>query len=89
MRYYEQCEGASLDYELDMEDFIGQSSISTSTWDADGLTVDDEGITTTTTWCKLSGSTDGRTYQVKNTVTLDDGQIDCFSFTVYGVEHKR
>ncbi len=89
MRYYELCEGAALDYELDLEDFIGQSAVDSVTWDGDGLTVDEDGITTTTVWCKLSGSTAGREYIVKATVTLDDDQIDCFSFTVYGVEHKR
>ena len=56
-------------YTLDWADFLGADTISTSSWEADGIAVDSDSNTTTTT--EVTVSKTGGT--AKNTITTAGG----------------
>ena len=91
MRVYEFCEETVLPRSIDWSDFANQygGSVSTSTWDGDGLTVTDESISSNVTTATFSGAQKGVSYIVKNTVTLTGGYVDCRKFKVIGVDAKE
>lgn len=69
---------AVLDYTFDWSDWlVGGDTISTSTWTAeDGITVDSNSKTSTTTTVWLSGGTAAESYRVVNHIVTAGGRTD-------------
>ena len=68
-------ETATLDFQQDWSSWLSSGDgISTSTWTVEtGLTVDSESNTTTVATAIISGGTNGKTYQVKNSIVTSNG----------------
>ncbi len=67
-----QSENAVLTRVINWAAWLDTNTISTSTWDGDGMTVSSESNTTTTATCNLTASP-GK-YRVINKITTSDGQ---------------
>lgn len=68
---------ATLDYEVDWSDWLGEDTISSVAWTAPaGLTQESSENTTTTATIWLSGGTAGAYYSVVCRVTTVAGRID-------------
>ncbi len=67
-----QSENADLTYVVNWAAWLDTNTISTSTWDGDGMTVSSETNTTTTATCNLTASPG--IYKVINKVVTSDGQ---------------
>ena len=66
-----------LDYGFDWSDWLDADTIDTSVWTADdGITIDSESETTTTTTVWLSGGTAGKTYRLVNKVVTTAGRTE-------------
>lgn len=63
-------------FTIDWSDWLGNLTISTSTWSIPaGITNDADSNTTTTTLITLSGGTWGATYELSNTITAISGSV--------------
>lgn len=68
---------AMLDYGVDWTPFLGDDTISTSTWTVPtGITSSNESQTSTTTTIWLSGGTAGAVYALINRITTAAGRTD-------------
>lgn len=75
MFFKEPTEVAS--FSIDWSDWLGALTISTSTWSLPaGITNDSDTNTTTTTLITLSGGTWGETYELSNTITASNGEVE-------------
>lgn len=64
-------------FSIDWSDWLGSLTISSSTWSVPaGLTNDDDTNTSTTTLITLSGGTWGATYELANTITASNGEVE-------------
>lgn len=68
-------------YSLDWSTYLGGSSITSSTWTSDGLTLDSPSFTDTTTRVRISGSGS----EAKNTISTG-GETFVQSIRVYAIE---
>jgi len=62
-----------IDYQLSWQ-HLGSDTISTSTWESDGLTIGIDSIDGLTTSCFVSGGTAGGLYNLTNTVVTAAGR---------------
>ena len=68
---------ATLDYQVDWEDWLAGDTISTSAWTVpEGLTEVSDTKTTSTATVWLSGGTAGQTYAVENKIVTADARTD-------------
>lgn len=68
---------AVLDYEVDWSAWLGEDTISASTWTApDGITIDSDSFTATTATVWLSGGEIGQSYDATNEIVTDGGRTD-------------
>jgi hypothetical protein len=68
---------AVLDYVVDWSDWLGDDTISTSTWTLPfGITKNSDSNTDTTTTIWLSGGSAKRDYSIKNRIVTADGRTD-------------
>lgn len=64
-----------LDYAIDWSTWLGEDTITASTWtEPDGITVDSSTNTTTTATIWLSGGTLGEAYSLTNHITTAAGR---------------
>lgn len=64
-------------FSIDWSDWLGALTITTSTWSVPaGITNDDDSNTTTATLITLSGGTWGATYELSNTITASNGEVE-------------
>ena len=77
---YDKAVGARLDYGFNWGLWLPDGdTVDTSDWDVPaGLTSDGDGIVVggLQTFVWIAGGTEGRTYQVTNTITTTEGRID-------------
>ena len=72
-----------LDYLINWGDWLELDTILSSAWTVDdGITIEDESNTTTTTTVWLSGGVMGRTYNFKNVIVTDGGRTKGKVFTI-------
>ena len=70
MAAYEKCPDEVLDYTLDWSSLLGSETIASSVWTPpDGITVDSDAKTDTTTAVKVSGGTIDVRYNIVNKIT--------------------
>lgn len=68
---------AVLDYQADWATWLGEDTISSSTWIVpDGITKDSDTNTTTSATVWLSGGTAGSNYSITNRIVTDGGRTD-------------
>jgi hypothetical protein len=70
---YEKDPSDVIDYSLSWH-FLGTDTISTSTWTADGLTVDSSSTSGLVTTVFASGGTDGSLASLTNTIVTSSGR---------------
>jgi hypothetical protein len=71
------------DYRVDWSSVASSNAIVSSSWTVPaGITKVADSHTDTVALIRLSGGTSGRTYQLLNTVTLTDGQIEVYVLNV-------
>lgn len=64
-------------FSIDWSDWLVNLTISSSTWSVPaGITNDDDTNTSTTTLITLSGGTWGETYELANTITASNGEVE-------------
>jgi len=64
-------------FQIDWLDWLGSLTISTSVWSVpSGITNDSDTNTTTATQIQLSGGTWGATYELTNTITASNGEVE-------------
>lgn len=64
-------------FTIDWSDWLGALTISTSTWSIpSGITNDADSNTANTTLITLSGGTWGETYELSNTITASNGEVE-------------
>lgn len=75
--------GSTLTYSFDWNVVIETSTISTNTWDADtGLTLSDISTTDGKTYVTVTGGTNGKLYNLTNTVTYSSTPNNTESRTI-------
>lgn len=81
---------AVLDYERDWSTWLGEDTISTSTWIVPGgITVNNESHTPTAATIWLSGGTEGRDYELINRVTTAGGRTEEARVLIIVTPHRR
>jgi hypothetical protein len=84
METYTKDPDAVLDYEIDWSAWLGEDTITASTFTVDtGLTEDSESNDTTAATVWLSGGTVGARYLVTNHITTAAGRQNDRSFYIY------
>lgn len=81
---FEKSPAARLDYSFDWETYLdGQGTILSSSWSTDdGITVESDLFTNTTTTAYVSGGVEGNSYFISNTVSTTNGLTVTRSFIV-------
>lgn len=75
--------GAMVDFRVDWSAVASSNAISDSSWTVpSGITKVQDSHTDTASLIRLSGGTTGRSYQLVNTVTLTDGQIEVYVLNI-------
>lgn len=74
---------ARLDYMVDWTSWLGDDTITNSTWIVpNGINFEADTFTTTTATVWLSGGSLGSSYEVVNRITTDAGRIDDRTITI-------
>ena len=75
---------AVLDYKMDWSDWLGEDTISASSWAVDNanITIDSDTHTTTDTTVWLSGGEAKKSYRVTNSIETAAGRKNDRSFTI-------
>ena len=85
--FYQKDPDAVLDYTIDWSSWLGDDTISASSWTVpSGLTKDSDSNTTTAATVWLSGGTEGVIYTVTNQITTAGGRTDERSIKILVVE---
>ena len=67
---------AILNYGFNWDDWLGNNTITASTWVIDGLTIDTNSFTDTVTTALISGGKVGHSYHAVNTITVSTGEAE-------------
>ncbi len=76
-------------YEIDWEEWLAGRTLATSTWDADGLTIEDESNTSTVAAVQLSGGDWGDVFEVTNHIVASDASEESRTITIIIQQEQR
>ena len=84
MSEFEKTVEGVLDYKIDYTNWLLTDTITSSVWEASGLTTDSTSYTNTSSTIFLSGGNLGQRYDVKNTISTAGGRTDerCFKVRI-------
>lgn len=71
------------DFQIDWSDWLGELTISSSTWTApSGITIDEDDFTNTLTRLRVSDGEWGQVYEPENTITASNGESETRSLLI-------